>query len=66
MTELQMPIVNRTGAAMRVLDVDLRDGDVVLDHVERAVAQQLLQGEDIAAAAQKLNGKGVPTMPSSA
>ena len=57
---LQMPVIDRAGATMRVLDIDLRDGDIVLDHVEGAVAKQLLQREDIAAAAQKLNGKGVP------
>jgi hypothetical protein len=33
--------------------------EVVFDHIQRGVAQQLLEDKDIAAVPQKRNGKGV-------
>ena len=42
---------------MRILNVNLGDGHIVLHHIQRAMTQQLLKREHIAAGAEKLNGK---------
>jgi len=39
---------------------------IVAHHVQCRMAENLLQAEDIAAAADVLDGEGVPLMPSSA
>ena len=54
-----MPVRNRTGFFVRGLDIDLGNGEIALDHIERGMPEQLLEGEDIAAVAQKLDGKGM-------
>jgi hypothetical protein len=44
---------------MRLLDIDLGDARIMLHHIERAMAKQRLQREDIAARTQIRNRKGV-------
>ncbi len=44
---------------MGVFDIYLGDGEIAADHIERGVAEHGLEGEDIAAVAQVVDGKGV-------
>ena len=55
-----MPVVCRTGTAVGLLNVNLRDAGVVLHHLQRAVPELRLQGEHITARPQIGNGKRVP------
>jgi hypothetical protein len=45
---------------MRLLHIDLGNLGIVTDHVQAAMPQHLLQGEDIATRSQKSNCEGVP------
>lgn len=40
-------------------DVGLGEGEVAFDHLEAGVAEECLQGKDIAAVAQVVEGKGM-------
>lgn len=42
-----------------VVDVGLGDGEVVFDHVEAGVAEDLLEGVEVAAVAEVVDGEGV-------
>ena len=59
MLNLQEPIRDGAGLLVRVLNVGLGDGEVGVDHLEAGMAQQALEGKDVAPVAQKLDGKGV-------
>jgi hypothetical protein len=58
-SRLQSPIVHWAGLAMRVLHVYLSNLGIVTHHIQRAMSQQRLEGEDISASTQIGDGKGV-------
>ena len=57
--ELQQPVHHRRRVAVSCLQVGLSDGQVLVDHRQRLVPQDALQGKDIAAVPQKRNSEGV-------
>ncbi len=56
---LESPVFDGAGVAMGIVDVGLDDGEVALDHGQGFVAEHPLEGVDIAAIAQKVDGKCV-------
>jgi hypothetical protein len=59
MMNLQSPIVGWASAAVRLLDIYLGNARLVLDHVQRAMAQQRLQREHVSAGTQIRDGERV-------
>ena len=63
---LQPPVVRWAGTFVHLLHINLGHPCIVLHHGQVRMAQQCLQGKDIAPGAQIRDGEGVITMPSSA
>ena len=59
MSFLQMPIIGRACAPVGFGDIHFGDTGIMLDHLQRAVPKQGLEREEIAAASQIGNGKGM-------
>lgn len=57
--KLQMPVFDRAGAAVGLVQVDLGNGQVAAHHLQGAVPQDGLQGVDITTVAQKVDREGV-------
>ncbi len=45
---LQCPVINRAGAGMHSLNIDIGDARIPPDHFQTGMAQQFLKGEDVA------------------
>ena len=56
---LQMPIVSGTRAPMRFGNIYFGDTGIMLNHLQRAMSEQCLESEEIAAASQISDGKGM-------
>ena len=56
---LQAPIGDGAGDAVGFFDVGLGDGEVTVDHAEGGMTEHALQGKDVAAVFEELDGKGV-------
>ena len=57
---LQSPVVRRAGLAMRLFHIHLCDAGIMLHHIQAAMPQWRLNGENIAARTQIGDGKGMP------
>ena len=56
---LQIPIADRAGALVGFFDIRLHNCQIALNHIERGMAEESLQGVHIATIAQVLNCKRV-------